>query len=245
MAKTAAGPSGPTRRKAASPRELAQYCLLAGMDVHIDGEVLEETKATLEQASGGHRAERTKITNADGAEVNRHSFRPRMWVAVPAARRERGTQVSPSNARPRERRESRPRQHGSSKRSSAKSGDSGSESESSEPPSRRLCAFCGNDIPASRSPKAEHCSDKHAANDRKRRQRQRDRARDQRPLIPTTADFRRMREITADELARLRSLSVCHCNGRHQEFEPGSCHRCGHWLPLEVGQCAQVLEARA
>jgi hypothetical protein len=26
-------------------------------------------------------------------------------------------------------------------------------------------------------------------------------------------------------------MSTCRCNGRHVEFDPGECFRCGHSLP--------------
>lgn len=119
-----------------------------------------------------------------------------------------------------------------SRRSSARSGDSGEDDgPSDEPPPRRLCAFCGGDIPAGRSPRATHCSDKHADRDRQRRKRQRDRERDLRPRVPTTADFQRMLEITDELSEQLRTRVFCGCNGRHVEFDPGACFRCGHWLP--------------
>jgi hypothetical protein len=127
------------------------------------------------------------------------------------------------------------RPKGQSARSSAKSGDSGSEDGEPEPPARRrLCAFCGKGIPADRSPKATDCSDRHADRDRQRRKRARDRARNQLPPTPTTADFRRMLELTDEERDWLLSLVVCRCNGRHLEFEPGECFRCGRHLPHEV-----------
>jgi hypothetical protein len=131
-------------------------------------------------------------------------------------------------------RERRPRAQAT--RSSARSGDSGDDGlpESKphpEPPTRRLCAFCGKDIPADRSPRATYCSERHADRDRQRRKRQRDRARDVRPRIPKAADFRRMLELTEEELAKLRERSACRCNGRHLEFERGECSRCGHSLP--------------
>lgn len=103
-----------------------------------------------------------------------------------------------------------------------------------EPPIRRLCAFCNRDIPADRSPRARYCSDRHADRSRQRRKRERDRARAQLPRIPTTADVRRMYEITPEDVERLRAVAACRCNGRHLEFDPGSCFRCGHWLPRGV-----------
>ncbi len=113
----------------------------------------------------------------------------------------------------------------------------------SEPPSRRLCAFCGKNIPADRSPKATHCSDRHADRDRQRRKRQRDRARSKLPPTPTTADFWRMLEISAEDRERLRELVVCRCNGHHLEFEPGWCSKCGHWLPDVVTGGAKLYAA--
>jgi hypothetical protein len=124
---------------------------------------------------------------------------------------------------------------GASRRSSARSGDSGSDdsdgSESSKPAPRRLCAFCGEAIPAERSPRATHCTDKHADRDRQRRKRARDRARSKLPPTPQPADFWRMREITDRDRNRLWELAVCRCNGHHIELEPGECAKCGHWLP--------------
>ena len=122
---------------------------------------------------------------------------------------------------------------GSARRSSERSGDSGEDGPSDEPPSRRLCALCGKDIPAGRSPKATHCSDRHADRDRQRRKRQRDRARSKLPPTPTTADFRRMLQLSDEERDWLRAIGVCRCNGRHLEFDPGECFRCGHRLPRE------------
>lgn len=142
---------------------------------------------------------------------------------------------STNDVRPRARGAGRPKARASSaRRSSERSGDSGEDGPSDEPPARRLCAFCGNDIPADRSPKATHCSDRHADRDRQRRKRQRDRARSKLPATPTGADFRGMLEITDEERAWLRALVVCRCNGRHLEFDPGECFRCGRHLPHEV-----------
>jgi hypothetical protein len=149
------------------------------------------------------------------------------------------TYVRASRERPRRGRSPRPatndRRRGSrrspARRSSERSGDSGDDSDSSEPPPRRLCAFCGKDIPSDRSSKATHCSDRHADRDRQRRKRARDRERSKLPPTPTTADFRRMLELTDEERAWLRALVLCHCNGRHLEFDPGECFRCGRHLP--------------
>jgi hypothetical protein len=135
--------------------------------------------------------------------------------------------------------EARPGVRRSSQRSCARSGDSpGDDGPSDEPPSRRLCAFCGKDIPPERSPKATHCTDKHADRDRQRRKRARDRARSKLPAAPITADFRRMVQLHDAERERLWELAVCRCNGQHLELEPGSCAKCGHWLPHEIGDGA-------
>jgi hypothetical protein len=126
------------------------------------------------------------------------------------------------------------RQRGSrrgARASSSSSDDPDDEGPTDEPPARRLCQFCGGDIPAERARQARYCSDRHADRDRQRRKRQRDRERDLRPRMPTSADFRRMLEITDELSEQLRLRAFCNCNGRHQEFEPGECFRCGHWLP--------------
>jgi hypothetical protein len=142
------------------------------------------------------------------------------------------TIATSSGRAPREARNQR--QRGSRRGERATSSSSDDPGPGSEPPTRRLCAFCNGDIPADRSPKATHCTDQHADRDRQRRKRERDRARNHLPRIPTTADFWRMRELTSDELLRLRGRVACRCNGDHQEFDPGSCFRCGHWLPHVV-----------
>lgn len=126
-------------------------------------------------------------------------------------------------------------------RSSARSGDSGEDGEPSSdppsepPPARRLCGFCGEEIPADRGPKAEHCTDKHAANERQRRKRQRDRKRDVRPRTPTLTDERRMSEFDAGELVRLLRDATCACNGGHildeDELLGQRCMKCGRQRP--------------
>lgn len=137
---------------------------------------------------------------------------------------------------PREARNDRPRgsRRSTVRRSSERSGDSGSDSESSEPAPRRLCAFCGKDIPADRSPRATYCTDRHADRDRQRRKRARDRGRANLPVTPITAADRRMWELDDDGRTRLWELVVCRCNGHHLEFEEGWCTKCGHWLPNEL-----------
>jgi hypothetical protein len=139
-----------------------------------------------------------------------------------------------TRTQPRRRGAGRPAVRGASRRSSARSGDSGSEDGESEPPPRRLCACCGRDIPADRGPRAKYIDNTHAERDRQRRKRQRDRERDVRPPTPRPADFWRYYDLTADDLVDLRGLVECRCNGRHVEFDPGECFRCGHWLPRGV-----------
>jgi hypothetical protein len=143
------------------------------------------------------------------------------------------------------------RPKGQSTRSSARSGDSGEDDQASEPephpepakPKRRLCAFCGKDMPADRSPRAKYCKGAHADRDRQRRKRQRDRERARLPRVATTADFWRMLELNSEVSAKLREVSVCRCNGSHLEFEPGQCFRCGHWLPREIVGGSRLVEA--
>jgi hypothetical protein len=150
------------------------------------------------------------------------------------APRKRGARVhsAPRRTSPRARGAGRPGARSTT--DASRSGDGGDEGPSDEPPPRRLCSFCGKDIPADRSPRAKYCKGAHADRDRQRRKRQRDRERDVRPRIPTTADERRMYEITEELAEQLRARAFCGCNGRHLEFDPGACFRCGHWLPLEV-----------
>ena len=150
------------------------------------------------------------------------------WARAECSRTRKGRAARrPTNTR------TRGSKRSSARRSSERSGDSGSEDGESEPPHRRLCAFCGNDIPPDRSPKATHCSDRHADRDRQRRKRQRDRARSKLPAAATTADYWRMRQLSDEDRDRLRALVDCRCNGRHLEFDPGDCFRCGHRLPRE------------
>jgi hypothetical protein len=119
----------------------------------------------------------------------------------------------------------------SSKRSSARSGDSGSDDgPSDEPPSRRrLCAFCGRELPPARR---KFCTDKHADRYRQRRKRERDRARAVTPRRPTSADFRRMLVLDPVELEQLlrRARAGCRCNGHHLvlKVDAPRCCKCGH-----------------
>ena len=79
------------------------------------------------------------------------------------------------------------------------------------------------------------CSDKHQVRDRVRRhreqQRERARAKGVAPKIPRTPDFKRMEQFEPGEWERLLQLQVCRCNGKHLEFDPSRCHRCGRQLP--------------
>lgn len=103
------------------------------------------------------------------------------------------------------------------------------DSESSEPPPRRLCAFCGKDIPANRSPKATHCSDRHADRDRQRRKRAR--ARDWNPEVSGRDPYLRfdLEPPKRFEDLRKRIEDGCRCNGDHiADPEDGHCCKCGH-----------------
>ena len=124
-----------------------------------------------------------------------------------------------------------------STRSSARSGDSGDDSsgESDEPPPRRrLCACCGGEIPADRGPRAEYIDDAHSARHRKRQQRERDRERAKRTAavrIPKLDGRDPMHTLEPWVREQLHDLQVCRCNGKHLEFDRGSCLRCGRQLP--------------
>ena len=113
----------------------------------------------------------------------------------------------------------------SARRSSERSGDSGS-GEGSEPPPPRLCA-CGCELDIShRAPQARYASDAHAAYARQRRKRAR--ARDLRPGVTRRDPYLR---IEADELERLRRRieTGCRCNGHHiADGEDHHCVKCGH-----------------
>lgn len=135
-----------------------------------------------------------------------------------------------SNARVRGSRRSR------ASSSSSDSGESGEPGES-EPPRRRLCACCGRDIPADRGPRAIYIDETHGRRYRKRRQRERRRARDVTPKIPTTADFRKMVRLEPSELERLLSNATSACNGHHVLDAPRDadlgerCVLCGRQMP--------------
>ena len=149
-------------------------------------------------------------TPTDQERRGHHDDRPRTGRAPRRATnvRRRGSRRSPS------------------RRSSERSGDSGDDGPSDEPPSRRrLCGLCGRDIPAGRSRRARYCSDRHAALARQRRKRQRDRARDGTPRIPTSQG--RMLVLGEVELERLLQFTVCRCN-RHRilDRDPVLGHRC-------------------
>jgi hypothetical protein len=108
---------------------------------------------------------------------------------------------------PRQRGAGRPRAKAGSRSSGSSSGD---DSDEPEPPSRRLCAFCGRNIPGERSPLARYCSDRHAARDRQRRKRTRDRS--AKVSIPTWRDEQRMLRFEPGERDLLRDFYLwCRC----------------------------------
>jgi hypothetical protein len=107
---------------------------------------------------------------------------------------------------PRARGAGRPAVRGASRRASAKSGDSGDDGESSEPPSAgRTCECgCGQDV-SHRAAQALYLNDRHAAADRQRRKRERD-------LLTGVPGLAR----------------TCQCKPMRNPLEPGVCHQCGH-----------------
>jgi hypothetical protein len=208
------------RGYATEHRNLAEACRAAadedGIEVDVSGLLAQaeewDAKAGRHQRSVGmirRHINRARKPSAPPLDAVRPTA-----VATPRERRERRTS-SPTRAGPDD------------------------DSESSEPPPRRLCAFCGKRIPASRSPKATHCTDKHADRDRQRRKRARDRARSKLPPTPQPADYWRMWEITDADRRVLWALAVCRCNGHHIELEPGWCSKCGHLLPAELTDGAE------
>jgi hypothetical protein len=209
-------------------------------DVQLDSIEVEfksaEHRARWEAlAAAIRRRERDQARKGQLAACDRKGNWQRCSYGGPRTRIALSVVTSRHGKRPQRAREAR-RPKASATRSSARSGDSGKEGEQSElpePPQRWLCAFCGKDIPSDRSPKATHCTDRHADRDRQRRKRQRDRARSKLPPTPQPADYWRMRQITDEERQLLRMLVVCRCNGDHLEFEPGECFRCGRRLPRE------------
>jgi hypothetical protein len=101
-----------------------------------------------------------------------------------------------------------------------------------EPPRRRLCAFCGAELPPDRR---KYCTDKHAGRDRQRRKREHHRARDVIPRIPTTADWKRMEDMQPGEWERLLACATCRCNG-HDILDRDPllgyrCIKCGRQRP--------------
>jgi hypothetical protein len=221
------------RCQAADKRKLAEGLRSRAAE---DGE--EVDTSALDREAEEKEAEGKR--HRDSARMIRQHFRGER------SRAERSRVNVPARAKARARGAGRPKAQ--STRSSARSGDSGSDSESSDtsaPARRRLCAFCGKRIPASRSPRATHCSDRHADRDRQRRKRARDGARSKLPSAPTTADYRRMVQLSDEDRARLWELAVCRCNGHHLELEPGVCTKCGHWLPAEIADGAKRYAAFA
>jgi hypothetical protein len=112
----------------------------------------------------------------------------------------------------------------SARRSSERSGDSG---EASEPPDRP-CQLpgCDRQIPSGRSPKADHCSDRHAALARQWRKRQKER--DWSPDVSRRDPYLR---VDPEEAARLiRRVEIgCRCNGHHiADPQDHHCIKCGH-----------------
>jgi hypothetical protein len=135
-------------------------------------------------------------------------------------------------------------------RSSAQSGDSGSDdSESSEPPAvGRLCQLsgCDRDLPPSRP---KYCCDQHADLARKRRERRRDRANPDRIAerkLKRLAAAESLERLTAEELPR-----GCRCSNEGVYRDPEGawiCRACGRPLNVAVttrnGYDARMAEIR-
>lgn len=146
------------------------------------------------------------------------------------------TRGSHRGTRMRARGAGRPAVRGASKRSSARSGDSGDHGlgEPDEPSEwrRPLCAHCGDDLPVGRR---DYCKDQCSAAARKRRQREREREWAKRTAvarIPKLDGSDEMHKLAPWEYDRLLSFHVCRCNGSHLElFRDGWCDKCGHPLP--------------
>jgi hypothetical protein len=131
-----------------------------------------------------------------------------------------------SARRPRARGAGRPK--GQSTRSSAKSGDSGDDGPSEEPPQRRLCGCnCGSSIERL-APQARYLTDAH----RKRHERALARAERERVGDHTDRHRRDPYEILDPETRAwlLRRIEGgCRCNGSHILDETGAhCIKCGH-----------------
>ena len=142
------------RAQAANKRKLAELARSAAAEYgeDIDTTSLEEDAEQKEAEAERHR---------DSARMIRQHFREER------ARGERARAHGPARSKARARGAGRPKAQ--STRSSARSGDSGddgessSEGESSGPAARRLCAFCGKDLPPKRR---KYCTEKHADRDR-------------------------------------------------------------------------------
>jgi hypothetical protein len=110
-------------------------------------------------------------------------------------------------------------------RSSARSGDSGSDSEGSEPPGRLCACGCNSDI-SHRAPQARYLNTTHADADRQRRKRQRGRVGN--PDVSGRDPYLRLDTETFERLRR-RVETGCRCNGHHiADPEDGHCCKCGH-----------------
>jgi hypothetical protein len=155
----------------------------------------------------------------------------------------RAPKVPQSQKRPRARGAGRPR--ASATRSSARSGDSGDDSEGSEPPGRLCACGCRSDI-GHRAPQARYLNEQHAAAVRQRRKRTR--ARDWSPDVSRRDPYLRFDVPTLEQL-RQRIEQGCRCNGHHiADAEDGHCVKCGHrrgwFLPRAATPPARSAETR-
>jgi hypothetical protein len=107
-------------------------------------------------------------------------------------------------------------------RSSARSGDSGSDG---EPPGRTCACGCRADI-SHRAPQAKYLNKTHGDADRQRRKRQRSRVGN--PDVSGRDPYLRLDTATFERLRR-RVEAGCRCNGHHiSDPEDGLCCKCGH-----------------
>jgi hypothetical protein len=149
---------------------------------------------------------RRQINAARAPKTPAPELRPTTTLRAPRERRDRRTS-SPSRAGP------------------------GDDSESSEPPSRRLCACgCRSDI-SHRAPQARYLNETHGNADRQRRKRWLARGWD--PGVSFRDGFLgdpySRFEVPTYEQLRRRIEDGCRCNGHHiADGEDRHCIKCGH-----------------
>ena len=171
------------------------------------------------------RREQSRTSAQIRAQVRTHGERAREHYSAmsPAAQDALGVtallRVPAVGVQPRARARGAGRPKAHSTRSSARSGDSG---EDGEPPGRTCGCGCGESIDH-RASQARYLDDAHAAADRQRRRRARDR--DWAPDV-SPRDF--IDQAEHERLVR-RVTQGCRCNGHHiADPADGHCLKCGH-----------------